>query len=132
MLHSVKVRDYMSEALVTFAPDMDVMRAIHLLLENEITGAPVLDNLGNIVGVLSEKDCLRVGLGASYHEEWGGKVGEYMSRDPVTVEDGDNIVHVARMFLESPYKRYPVTNDENRLVGVISRRDVLRAIEALW
>lgn len=128
MLHSVKVKDYMSASIVTFTPDMDVMRAIHQLADNRISGAPVTDKLGNIVGILSEKDCLKVALEAAYHEEWGGKVSEYMSNSPITVDADDDILHLARMFIEAPYKRYPVVED-NRLVGVISRSDVLKALQ---
>ncbi len=130
MLHSVTVRDYMSAPLVTFSPDMDVLRAIHLLLENQITGAPVLDKLGNIVGYLSETDCLQVAMDASYHEDWGGKVGELMTPEAMTVESDASILQVARIFRNTSIKSLPVM-DENRLVGRITRSDVLRAFEAI-
>lgn len=130
MLHSVTVRDYMSASLVTFTADMDVLRAIHLLLENGITGAPVVDQLGNVIGYLSEKDCLEVALDASYHEEWGGKVGEFMTPGTITVEQDASILQVARIFRNTSIKAVPVM-DENRLVGRITRSDVLRAFEAI-
>ena len=69
MLKSVKVRDYMAANLVTLSPDMEILRAIHSLVENRISGAPVVDERGNLVGVLSEQDCMRVALNAGYHEE---------------------------------------------------------------
>ncbi|MBI2384293.1 MAG: CBS domain-containing protein [Gammaproteobacteria bacterium] len=130
MLHSIAVKDYMAEAPLTFTPEMDVMEAIELMVENRFSGAPVLDKLGNIVGILSEKDCLKVALNASYHGTWGGKVGEFMSPNVVTVDADTSILDVARRFLETPYKRFPVLSD-NRLVGQISRGDVLRAIDTL-
>lgn len=131
MLRSISVRDYMSANLVTFTPNMDVLDAIHLLLENDISGAPVIDKLGNIVGFLSEKDCIKVALTASYHEEWGGKVSEFMVRDVQTVDVDTNMVTVAEMFMKTPYRRFPVM-EGNRLVGQISRRNVLKALEVLW
>lgn len=130
MLHSVTVKDHMSANLVTFTPDMDVLRAIALLLENGITGAPVTDNLGNIVGFLSERDCLKVAMDACYHEEWGGQVQEYMTPEVVTVEAEQSILAVARLFSNMGFKALPVV-DENRLVGSISRSDVLRAFQAI-
>lgn len=130
MLSSVKVKDYMAASLITFSPDTDVLQAIHLLIENGISGAPVLNKRGDIVGLLSEKDCLKVALDAGYHERWGGKVSEFMTEKVVTVDADASVVQVARMFMEAPYKRYPVVSD-NRLVGQISRRDVLKAIEAI-
>ena len=127
----VTARDYMSAALVTFTPDMDILQAINQLIEKRISGAPVVDKQGNLIGVLSEKDCLRVALQASYHGELAGTVAEYMHGEVKTVDAEASIADVAAMFLKDDYRRYPVIRD-NRLVGQISRRDVLRALEALW
>ncbi len=130
MLNSVAVKDHMAASLITFTADTDVLHAIHLLIENGISGAPVIDNLGNIVGLLSEKDCLKVALEASYHGQYGGTVADYMTPKVITVDANASILEVAKMFLDAPYKRYPVV-DDNRLVGQISRRDVLKAFEAI-
>jgi len=127
----VTVRDYMSANLITFAPDTDILTAINRLIEKRISGAPVVDKQGNLVGILSEKDCLRVALQASYHGESAGTVAEYMHADVRTVDADANIADVAAMFLNEEYRRYPVMR-HNRLVGQISRRDILRALEALW
>lgn len=126
----MSVEAWMSGRLVTVSPDMDVLEAVATLLDNRISGAPVVDRLGKLVGVLSEKDCLKVALDAGYHGEWGGSVAEYMSREVTTVQATTSIVDVARMFTESRFRRFPVLKDE-RLVGQISRRDVLRALRSL-
>lgn len=131
MLRSVLVKDYMSANLLTFTPETDVREAIAGLLEYGVSGAPVVDRLGNIVGFLSEKDCLKVALNAAYNQELGGPVSEFMSRNVVTIDTETSILDVARRFLESPYKRYPVVDENNRLVGQISRSDVLKAIQAV-
>ena len=94
-LASVKVKDYMSASLVTFTPDMEVLKAIHLLLQNGISGAPVVDEHGNLVGILSEKDCLKVALHAGYHEVFGGNVSEYMTPHVETIEAEASIIDVA-------------------------------------
>ena len=60
----VTVRDYMSATLVTFTPDTDILAAINQLIAKRISGAPVVDRQGNLVGVLSEKDCLQAALQA--------------------------------------------------------------------
>lgn len=130
MLHSVEVKDYMSASLVHLMPDTDVLRAIHLLLENNVSGAPVTDRLGNVVGFLSEKDCLAVAMEAGYHEEWGGQVAEYMTSEVITVDSDATILEVARIFHQTSFKALPVM-DDNRLVGQITRSDVLRAFEAI-
>ncbi len=129
-LKSALVKDYMTGKLVTFSPDTDVLDAIHELVRHRIAGAPVVDDNGNLIGMLSELDCLKVALTAGYHGEYGGPVSEFMTPNPKTVEADMSIVDLAARFLESRFRRYPVVKD-NRLVGQISRRDVLRALEML-
>lgn len=131
MLKSVLVKDYMSANLVTFTPNMGVQQAIRLLIEKRISGAPVVDKVGDLVGILSEKDCMRIALTSGYHGESAGRVSEYMQPIVKTVDADDSIVEVASRFLQEDYRRYPVLKD-NRLVGQISRRDVLKALETLW
>lgn len=130
MLDKITVKDYMAASLVTFKKDQDMMNAIHKLLENGISGAPVIDNTGNICGLLSEKDCLRVALNTGYHGDHTAHVADYMTTAVVTVEADTSILEIAKMFIETPYKRFPVVQD-NRLIGQISRQDVLRAIRNL-
>jgi CBS domain-containing protein len=96
-------------------------------LQHRIAGAPVIDDHGNLVGMLSEFDCMKVVLTSGYHSEPGGPVSELMVTDVKTVDAGMSIVDMAELFLESGIRRYPVLKD-NRLVGQISRRDVLRAL----
>ncbi len=129
-LKSALVKDYMTGKLVTFSPETDVLDAIHELVRHRIAGAPVVDDNGNLIGMLSELDCLKVALTAGYHGEYGGPVSEFMTPNPKTVEADMSIVDLAARFLESRFRRYPVVKD-NRLVGQISRRDVLRALEML-
>lgn len=129
-LKSALVKDYMTGKLVTFSPDTDVLDAIHELVRHRIAGAPVVDDNGNLIGMLSELDCLKVALTAGYHGEYGGPVSEFMTPNPKTVDADMSIVDLAARFLESRFRRYPVVKD-NRLVGQISRRDVLRALEML-
>ncbi len=129
-LRSCHVKDYMAKTLVTFKPDTNVLDAVHTLVEHRIAGAPVVDDQGNIIGMLSEFDCIKVALQAGYHGDYGGPVSDYMSRGVTTVNAEMSIVDLAQKFAEEGYRRFPVT-DNNRLVGQISRRDVLRALEVL-
>ena len=130
VFRTATVRDFMSGKLVSFAPDTDVLDAIHELLQHRISGAPVVDNFGNLVGMLSEFDCLPVVLKSGYHGEPGGPVSELMVTDVKTVDANMSIVDIAGLFMESGLRRYPVLLD-NRLVGQISRRDVLRALKEI-
>lgn len=129
-LKSCLVKDYMSKSVVTFKPETNVLDAVHALVEHRIAGAPVVDDEGNLVGMLSEFDCMKVALQAGYHEMFGGPVSEYMTKGVTTVNAEMSIVDLAQKFAEDGFRRFPVT-DQNRLVGQISRRDVLRALEVL-
>jgi CBS domain-containing protein len=124
------VSDYMSGKLVTFSPATGVLDAIQELVQHRIAGAPVVDDLGNLVGMLSEFDCMRVVLSAGYHGEPGGPVSDLMVSEVKTVDTGMSIVDLAELFIATRYRRFPVLKD-NRLVGQISRRDVLRALGEL-
>jgi len=130
MSKSVLVKDYMAKSLVTFKPDTDVLDAVHELVKHRIAGAPVVDDTGNLLGMLSELDCMKVALHAGYHGDWGGPVSDFMSDGVVTVDAEMNIIDLAAEFIESKFRRFPVV-ENNRLIGQISRRDVLRALEYL-
>ena len=129
-IQSAKVRNFMSGNLIAFHPDTDVMDAIHTLVQHRISGAPVVDDRGNLVGMLSEFDCMKVVLGAAYHSVPGGPVSDLMVADVETVDADMSIADLAEQFMQTKLRRYPVLSD-NRLVGQISRRDVLKALTEL-
>ncbi len=120
-------REFMSGSLLTLSPDTELMDAIAQLVDRQISGAPVVDGQGNLVGVLTEKDCIAGALGAGYYGEAGGRVENFMSKKVESVNADDSLMDIARRFIDGRYRRFPVL-DEQRLVGLISRRDVLRAI----
>ena len=124
---SLRARDFMTPQLVTLSTDMELLDAIQLLVDKQISGAPVLDQQGNLVGILTERDCLAQTMVATYHGEAGGRVGEVMTKDVHTVDADTSLMDIAESFAHTKYRRYPVLED-NRLVGIISRRDVLRAV----
>ncbi len=121
------VADIMATRLVTFAPETNIHAAIKVLLDRRFSGAPVVDTDGNLAGVLSKKDCLRVVFSTSYYEDRGGQVREYMSTNVETIDAETDLVHAAKIFLNSHYRRFPVLRD-GRLVGQVSRADLLRAL----
>ena len=129
-LKSCRVRDFMAGQLVTFKADTDVMDAIHELLHHRIAGAPVVNDQGDLIGMLSELDCMKVALNAGYYGDWGGPVSDYMTHGAESVDADMSIVDLAQKFLDTGFRRFPVLRN-NRLVGQISRRDALRALNDL-
>lgn len=124
------VRDFMVTGLVTLRPKMPIREAIDTLLKHRISGAPVVDEEGRLVGVLSEKDCLRVFAGAAFYKGDPGTVEEYMSRDIKTIGPNVDIFQAADMFIRNHFRRLPVV-ENGKLIGQISRRDVLNASRRL-
>lgn len=121
------VAEIMATRLVTFAPDTSIHEAITALLEGRLSGAPVVDVDGRLVGVLSKKDCLKVVFSTSYYQDWGGRVQEFMSPDVETIDAGTDLVSATQIFLHSHFRRFPVLR-EGDLVGQLSRCDLLRAL----
>lgn len=129
------VSDYMVRAkdLITFQPDTDIMEVVDTLLENKITGAPVLNEKKELIGLIDDKDCLNVLFGSTYHNEPVKKrtASHFMSNVMKTLNVHADIYDVADIFLKSPYKRLLIVDDDGKLVGQISRQDILRAIHDL-
>ena len=131
MLETKTAKEAMSRHPITLHPEMEVLEAMRILVQERISGAPVVDQVGNLVGILTERDCMRVALDAGYFSEGGGRVDQFMSADPVTVEAHTPITEIAERFASSHFRRLPVM-EQGKLVGVVSRRDVLKLLEAAW
>ncbi len=125
------IESYMATELVTFSPDDDIIVAIRVLLESHVSGAPVVERDGELLGILSQKDCLRVVYDTAYHQEIGGNVEQYMHREVECLDAGFSIFDAADRFLHSNYRRFPVLRD-GKLVGQISRHDIMRAIDEIY
>ena len=127
MKKPISVKDVMTTAMVTFSEDMELIQASRLLVDHEISGAPVVNEQGHLVGILTERDCFKPTVDARYHDELAGKVREFMTRDVVSVNPDMSVMDLATLFLKNKYRRYPVVS-EKKLVGLISRRDVLQSL----
>lgn len=129
------VDDYMTKQLITFTPETSLHDVVGSLLDNRITGAPVLDERGKVVGLIDDKDCLRLAFDSLYHNlpVSNKTTKDYMSNVMKSVTIGTDIMEAANIFLTTPYKRLLVLDDKGSLKGQISRRDVLRAVrEVEW
>lgn len=125
-----KVTEFMTVKLITFKPDMDIQEATRSLLKNNISGAPVVNDDGDLVGVLSEHDCLKLILDGQYNQRPSGvgTVADYMSTEVRSLDVSTTISEAAYRFVNGHFRRFPITED-GRLVGQISRRDILKAVD---
>lgn len=129
---ALQAKDFMTKKLIVFNPETPLQEAIQLLLKKKISGAPVVDGNNLLIGVLSEGDCLKEVVRGKYNNspEVMGLVKDYMTNDPVTVGPNENVFDIARLFLKLRLRRFPVL-ENGKLIGQISQRDVMAAIQDL-
>ena len=125
---SLKVKDYMTLQAVTFTKDMSLTAALNKVMKSVNLGGPVIDENKKVVGFLSEQDLLDKLVKASYHCQDTHTVRECMHDDVLSVSPEMSIIDLADMMKVGKPKVYPVVDDKGKLVGIITRRDVLRAI----
>ncbi|MEI2297436.1 CBS domain-containing protein [Ensifer sp. MJa1] len=135
--------DIMTRRVLTIRPDHSVRHAARLMLDNRVSGLPVCDDEGNLVGILSEGDLLRRSeLGSATLNETGNRnqrdpqtyikarswrVGDVMTKDPVTIETDATVDQIAALMSARSIKRVPVVQ-RGRLIGIVSRRDILEVV----
>lgn len=129
MLNTVNLRDHMLLHPAKVRADANVQEAMRVIIANKISGLCVVDDADNLVGILSELDCLRAVLSATYNKTEIGSVKQYMTSDNLVVAHPDeDIVDVAQDMLKNKHRRRPVV-ENGRLIGQITCRQVLRAVE---
>jgi CBS domain-containing protein len=146
----MKAKDVMTRNVVSIEPGATVLQAVRLMIQRKISGLPVVDAAGNLVGIVTEGDFLRraetsterkrprwlefiVGPGRmadDYVRSHGRKVEEVMTPDPQTVAEDTPLDEIVRLMEKRQIKRLPVVSG-NRLVGIVSRANLLHALASL-
>jgi CBS domain-containing protein len=121
------VREFMDRYVDTLSPETPIMEAVDFLLEKRITGVIVANSRKELVGILTEFDCLKLlTLGNADHEPPVGTVKDFMTANVQTIPPSMDIYYAAGLFMKVPFRRFPVVQD-GRVLGAITRFDVLRA-----
>ena len=122
--------DIMARSEITLSPTMDIYEALGLLLGSKLTGAPVVDADGDLLGMLTERDCLKV-LVAGELDGWpSGQVNDYMSAPAESIRPSATLFDIVHLFLTKPYRKLPVVGDDGRVIGQVSRRDTLVSFQS--
>ena len=134
------VRELMTHDVASVLDDSPLDAAVRLLAERGISALPCVDAAARVVGILSEADVLRLQLAMDprahlrpLHEHaapWPETVADVMTPDPVTAHEGSDVADVAHLMADTGWKSVPVVDDRERLVGMVSRSDVVRVLAA--
>jgi CBS domain-containing protein len=120
----------MDRSELTFSPELDIGTAMRRMLKAKLTGAPVVDGDGRLCGMLTEKDCLTALVRQAVDGVPGSSVRDYMTTSVDSIAPEIRLLDIARVFMEQPFRKLPVVDRDGRVVGQVSRRDVLRAIDS--
>ena len=146
----MQVRDVMTRNVISMTAGETVLSAVNTMLQNRISGLPVVDAQGNLVGMVTEGDFLRRGeigtqrrrpkwleflvgpgrLADEYVHASGRKVEEVMTSDPVTVSEDDSLETVVELMERRHIKRLPVMRD-GKMAGIVSRANLMFALASL-
>ena len=129
----VVASDIMTRRLVTLSPQTDVFDAIDRLLKHRISGAPVVDADRNhrFVGLFSERNAVKLLVDAAYEGQVAATIERFVDAEVHTITADVDLLSIAQLFLHSNQRRLPVLDDDERLIGQVSRRDVLKAAHTL-
>jgi CBS domain-containing protein len=127
-VNAFRVSDFMSRDLITFKPEQSVDEVIQTLIKNKISGGPVVNANNELVGIISEGDCLKDISESRYHNMPMEQhtVENRMAKNVETIDGNMNVFDAANKFLESKIRRFPIV-ENGKLVGQISQKDILVA-----
>jgi CBS domain-containing protein len=118
-------KDIMTEAVIHVRPETPVYDAVEMLVDNEITGMPIVDDGLNLVGVLSEKDVLAILY--AMEDNTGQTVRDYMTTDVVSLDINASLIDLCDCLMQNIFRRVLIT-DNGKLAGVVSRSDMIKVI----
>jgi CBS domain-containing protein len=127
MLKLPRVRDHMDQSVPSLPPDASALAAVEFLLVHRVTGAPVIDENGQLVGIITEWDLLKLAATQGAKGAVGLIVQDLMTTDVITVPSRMDIYYAAGIFLKQNFRRLIVVDNE-KVVGAITRYDILRAV----
>lgn len=127
--HSTSLRDYMLDKPITVKPDESIEKAMNTIIDHKISGVCVINDENDLVGVLSEMDCLKAVLSATYSQSSAGHVNDHMTADKLIVANpNEDIVDVAQDMLRINKRRRPVV-ENGKLIGQVTCRHLLEAVK---
>jgi CBS domain-containing protein len=119
----LKIEDFMTKDVVSVTKETPIYEAMEVLRKNDITGMPVIGDDMTLVGVITEKDVLR--LFYADEDEKNKTVGFYMTRPAVSYRGSESLASVCDFMMVNYFRRVPVVSKKGKLIGIISRPDII-------
>ncbi len=125
---NITVSDYMTRKLITFRADQPVLEVMNTLIKHKISGGPVVNDKNELVGIISEGDCMKQISESRYYNQPMDNitVEKHMATNVETIDGNLNVFDAAQKFIKSKRRRFPIV-ENGKLVGQISQKDVLKA-----
>ena len=120
----VPVKSIMTYDVITIKEDTQIYKVISILVDNNISGLPVLTDDGSLIGIVTEKDVMKLMLNADV-KDMTKPVSEIMVSDVVSFNEEDDVTIVYKCLMENVFRRVPILS-EGKLVGIVSRRDIIK------
>ena len=121
----LKAKDIMKGEVISLKKDAPIFEAVELLAKNEIKGIPVVEDDMTLVGILTEKDVLKLFYASENVEN--KKVNDFMTQPAVHFNENESLPDVCDCLMNNPFRRVPVTS-KGKVVGIVSRPDILEYI----
>lgn len=119
-----ETKSIMTTDVIAVKRQTPIYRSIEILLENNITGLPVVDDDMTLVGILSEKDVLSL---LSDLKDDSAEVEDYMTKEVVSFEQDEDLIAICECLINNHFRRVPIVS-KGKLVGIISRKDIIKYI----
>ena len=121
----ISIKSIMTKNVIAVSPNLPIYEALDLLMKHKISGMPVVDSNNHVVGILTEKDVLKILIDKNLHAK--NKVSDYMSHEVISFSEDEDAINICKFFIKSHIRRVPILKD-NKLVGIVSRRDLVSLI----
>lgn len=128
-VEQILVSDYMTTKLITFKPDQSIHDVISTLTKYKISGGPVVNAKNELIGIISETDCIKHISESKYYNmpmDQSNTVEKNMVSEVETIDKNMNIFDAATKFITSKRRRFPIV-ENGKLIGQISQKDILKA-----
>ncbi len=123
--------DIMEKKFLTLTSDMKITKAAKLISKHDVSGAPVVNSEGRLLGVISQKDCLKFLLDLKYYNSEEASVEKYMSQTVMTIDLNERLLYMTELFIKNNFQLYPVVDGDGYLQGVVTRSNLFKEINKI-